>query len=266
MLWSVAFVEVRGSMNGVLSTTDHDDDVTSAKGAGYPANAWPRSSERDSPAAGVGVGRRTGASAHLSRFAGPAAAMPRCCTGLRYEVEYPRRYLVQCGLPSHCGSRDCKLRGCPSPQSRTVFSYRMVPVIRPSWVMRDRRGDLLEPSPKEATVFGICLGHQLLGLALGATTFKLKFGHRGANQPVLHTVTGRVEITTSRTTASQCKLDTLPSDLEPTHINLNDRTLEGLRLAQAARRCSACNITPKHRPGPHDSVYLFDEFRKMLGD
>jgi carbamoyl-phosphate synthase small subunit len=102
----------------------------------------------------------------------------------------------------------------------------------------------------------------LLGLALGATTFKLKFGHRGANQPVLHTPTGHVEITTQNH-GFAVDLDTLPRDLEATHINLNDRTLEGLRH----RRLPVFGVQyhPESSAGPHDSVYLFEEFRKLMG-
>ncbi len=77
-------------------------------------------------------------------------------------------------------------------------------------------------------MFGICLGHQLLGLALGGETFKLKFGHRGANQPVLNQRTNQVEITTQNH-GFAVRLDNLPPDLEPTHVNLNDHTLEGMR-------------------------------------
>jgi carbamoyl-phosphate synthase small subunit len=111
-------------------------------------------------------------------------------------------------------------------------------------------------------VFGICLGHQLLGLALGAKTFKLKFGHRGANQPVLNQVTNRVEITTQNH-GFAVRMDDLPRDLEPTHINLNDQTLEGMRH----RRLPVFSVQyhPEASAGPHDSGYLFEEFRKLMG-
>jgi carbamoyl-phosphate synthase small subunit len=111
-------------------------------------------------------------------------------------------------------------------------------------------------------MFGICLGHQLLGLALGGKTFKLKFGHRGANQPVLNHTTGKVEITTQNH-GFAVDLDRLPADLEPTHINLNDRTLEGMRH----KRWSLFSVQyhPEASAGPHDSGYLFEEFRKLMG-
>jgi carbamoyl-phosphate synthase small subunit len=111
-------------------------------------------------------------------------------------------------------------------------------------------------------IFGICLGHQLLGLALGGETFKLKFGHRGANQPVLNKQTERVEITTQNH-GFAVRLDNLPRDLEPTHVNLNDGTLEGMRHTRWP--IFSVQYHPEASAGPHDSIYLFEEFAKMMG-
>jgi len=111
-------------------------------------------------------------------------------------------------------------------------------------------------------VFGICLGHQLLSLACGAKTFKLKFGHRGANQPVMNLETGRVEIT-SQNHGFAVAEDTLPAELEVTHRNLNDRTIEGVRH----RHLPAFSVQyhPEASAGPHDSSYLFGKFRELMG-
>jgi carbamoyl-phosphate synthase small subunit len=113
----------------------------------------------------------------------------------------------------------------------------------------------------EKPIFGICLGHQLLGLALGAKTFKLKFGHRGANQPVLNRATGRVEITTQNH-GFAVAAETLPADVEATHVNLNDGTLEGFRHRKLP--VFSVQYHPEAAAGPHDSSYLFAEFRKLL--
>jgi carbamoyl-phosphate synthase small subunit len=111
-------------------------------------------------------------------------------------------------------------------------------------------------------VFGICLGHQLLGLALGAKTYKLKFGHRGANHPVLNKVSGRVEIT-SHNHGFAVDPDSLKDiDVELTHVNLNDQTLEGFRHRREPAFC--VQYHPEAAPGPHDSLYLFDDFVKMM--
>jgi len=112
---------------------------------------------------------------------------------------------------------------------------------------------LLEKKP----IFGICLGHQLLGLALGAKTFKLKFGHRGANHPVADLRTTTVAIT-SQNHGFAVDPGTLGADVEPTHRNLNDGTLEGFR--HRTLPILAAQFHPEASPGPHDANVLFDSF------
>jgi carbamoyl-phosphate synthase small subunit len=114
----------------------------------------------------------------------------------------------------------------------------------------------------KAPIFGICLGHQMLGRALGAKTYKLKFGHRGANHPVLNKRTGKVEIT-SQNHGFCVDPDSLKdSDIELTHINLNDQTLEGFRHRSHPVFC--VQYHPEAAPGPHDSYYLFDDFIDLM--
>jgi carbamoyl-phosphate synthase small subunit len=111
-------------------------------------------------------------------------------------------------------------------------------------------------------IFGICLGHQILGLAMGGKTYKLKFGHRGANHPVLNKVTGKVEIT-SHNHGFAVDPDSLNlNQIEITHTNLNDETLEGFRHRNHPVFC--VQYHPEAAPGPHDSQYLFDDFVELM--
>jgi carbamoyl-phosphate synthase small subunit len=110
-------------------------------------------------------------------------------------------------------------------------------------------------------VFGICLGHQLLALACGGKTFKLKFGHRGANQPILNMETGRVEIT-AQNHGFAVDEETLPECLVVTHRNLNDQTIAGLRHRRA--KAFSVQYHPEASSGPHDSWYLFRQFRDLM--
>ncbi len=111
-------------------------------------------------------------------------------------------------------------------------------------------------------IFGICLGHQLLGLALGGKTYKLKFGHRGGNHPVKDLRSGRVEITAQNHGFAVEPSSLSENDVEYTHINLNDQTLEGFRHRREP--VLAVQYHPEAAPGPHDSFYLFGDFVKLM--
>jgi carbamoyl-phosphate synthase small subunit len=111
-------------------------------------------------------------------------------------------------------------------------------------------------------IFGICLGHQLIGLALGGKTFKLKFGHRGANQPVKDLSTGKVEITSQNHGFCVDMKSLDDPDIELSHINLNDNTLEGITHKKIP--LFSVQYHPEASPGPHDATYLFDRFIKMM--
>jgi carbamoyl-phosphate synthase small subunit len=113
----------------------------------------------------------------------------------------------------------------------------------------------------QAPIFGICLGHQVLGHAFGGRTFKLKFGHRGGNQPVKDLPTGKVAIT-SQNHGFAVDAKSLPADVEVTHINLNDQTVEGMRHKKLP--VFSVQYHPEASPGPHDADYLFDQFRQLI--
>src|SRR5215469_18001649 len=117
--------------------------------------------------------------------------------------------------------------------------------------------DLMGKKP----IFGICLGHQILGFAFGGSTFKLKFGHRGANQPVKDLDTGKVAIT-AQNHGFAVDSESLPSEIEVTHINLNDGTVEGMRHKKLP--IFSVQYHPEAAPGPHDATYFFDQFVELI--
>jgi carbamoyl-phosphate synthase small subunit len=112
-------------------------------------------------------------------------------------------------------------------------------------------------------IFGICLGHQIMGLAFGGKTFKLKFGHHGGNQPVFNADLNKVEIT-AQNHGFAVDPNSLPKDIRITHINLNDQTVEGMEHRSLPAFC--VQYHPEASPGPHDSYYLFEKFFKMMKD
>ncbi len=180
-------------------------------------------------------------------------------------------------LAMDCGAKYNILR-CLEESGCEVI---VVPSDTPASVIREMKPDGIflsngpgDPEPVHDTVqtvrellgfrpmFGICLGIQMLGLAMGGKTSKLKFGHRGANQPVKNLLTGRIEIT-SQNHGFVVDIDSLdPGSVEITHVNLNDGTLEGFRHKQLP--IFAVQYHPEASPGPHDARYLFDDFVRLM--
>ena len=113
----------------------------------------------------------------------------------------------------------------------------------------------------QTPMFGICLGHQILGQVFGGETYKLKFGHRGGNQPIKDLTTGKIEIA-SHNHGFAVEADSLPADVEVTHINLNDHTVAGLR--HKTLPVFSVQYHPESAPGPHDSEYLFRRFVELM--
>jgi carbamoyl-phosphate synthase small subunit len=113
-------------------------------------------------------------------------------------------------------------------------------------------------------IFGICLGHQLIGLALDGKTYKLKFGHHGGNHPVKQLKTGKIEITAHNHNYAVDPDSLKQSEVELTHVDLNDNTLEGLR--HRTYPLFSVQYHPEASPGPHDSHYLFADFMKMMNE
>jgi carbamoyl-phosphate synthase small subunit len=122
-------------------------------------------------------------------------------------------------------------------------------------------GEIKKLANSNKPMFGICLGHQLIGEAFGGKTYKLKFGHRGGNQPIKDLTTGKIEIT-SHNHGFAVSADSLPADVEVTHINLNDHTVAGLR--HKTLPIFSVQYHPESAPGPHDSEYLFERFVELM--
>ena len=244
-----------GAMKGIVSTQDLDPSSLVQKAQGSPGL----------------VGRDLVREVTCSEPYGWTAAGPRPGTG--FATADPGRYRVvvfDYGLKYNqlrlLAERGCSLQVVPAattaaevldlqPDGIFLSNGPGDPAGVPGVV--DTIRDLLGQKP----IFGICLGHQILGLAFGGSTYKLKFGHRGGNQPVKDFATERVEIT-SQNHGFCVDAQSLPAEVEVTHINLNDGSVEGLK--HKSLPAFSVQYHPENAPGPHDALYLFDRFVTMM--
>lgn len=243
----VRHVRTQGAMRGVISSTDFSHDSLQEK-----VNAHPRMSGSD----------------YVQRVTCENAYERKAETESRFKV-VAYDFGIKTNILNCLSKRNCDVTIVPS-----ATSAEEVLNLNPDGVfLSNGPGD---PEPLEAIVkeikillgtkpvFGICLGHQLLGLALGGKTFKLRFGHRGANQPVMNQLTSRVEITSQNHGFAVDPESFNASEVDCTHFNLNDQTLEGIQH----RSIPAFSVQyhPEASPGPRDSLYIFDDFIKMMKD
>ena len=257
-------IRIHGAMTGIISTEDLDNDSLIAKARKSPELAGQDLAQQVIPAESAG-------------WSEGLNAITRDPVTLGYEGihassvdEGPHVVAIDYGMkwniPRHLKQLGCKVTVVPG-----TWSAEQILELAPAGVfLSNGPGD---PRPLDyaiktiqgllgkTPIFGICLGNQLLGLACGAEIFKMRFGHRGANQPVLDKSTGKVEIT-SQNHGFALDADSMPSNVEVTHVSLNDQTVEGIRHKDYP--AFAVQYHPEASAGPHDSHYLFGQFREML--
>lgn len=252
-------IRIHGAMKGVLSTVDLDDASLVAKAKASPGLVGRDLVQEVLPP-------------HAFEWRQPLSHWAKLGDRVRKELPPDAPHVValdfgmKYNIARHLFNTGCRVTVLPGTATADdVLSYRPDGVFlsngpgdpEPVRYAQQTIAKLLGKVP----IFGICLGHQLLALACGAKTYKLKFGHRGANQPVMNKDTGRVEIT-CQNHGFAVDPDTLPACLEITHWNLNDNTVEGLRHTELP--AFSVQYHPEASAGPHDSHYLFDRFRELI--
>jgi carbamoyl-phosphate synthase small subunit len=261
-------IRLHGAMTGVLSTTDLDDSSLVRKAQSSPElvgqdlirEVMPdRSSEWQDELTALGRGFRPQDGKRLQAASPAAKANPPLHV---VAIDYGMKW----NIPRHLRSLGCRVTVVPGTSTAEqilgldcdgVFLSNGPGDPRPLKYAVETIKGLLGRKP----IFGICLGHQLLGMACGGTIYKLKFGHRGANQPVLNRRANRVEIT-SQNHGFALDASSFSDRVEITHVNLNDQTVEGLRHRDYP--AFSVQYHPEASAGPHDSNYLFQEFLDLM--
>ncbi len=258
----VKHIRTAGAMTGVLSSTDLDDGSLIAKAQSSPGLVGRDLVREVIPEQAF----------HWKEPLSPWAKLVEEQSEDPTEDAQPHVVAIDYGMkwniPRHLADLNCRITVVPgTATSSDVLAHDPDGVFlsngpgdpRPLDYAIGTIQELLGKKP----IFGICLGQQLLGLACGAEIYKLKFGHRGANQPVLNKQTGRVEIT-SQNHGFALNAETMPGDVEITHVNLNDDTVSGIR--HKTHSAFGVQYHPEASAGPHDSRYLFDEFYQAMAD